>query len=53
MPWSAKPRKNYFNYATEDQLEIILAVVKTKLLEWSATRAGQISGAPQIQDKPE
>jgi hypothetical protein len=53
MPWSAKPRKNYFNYASEDQLEIVLAVVKTKLIEWSGTRAGQISGTSQIQEKPE
>lgn len=47
MPWSTKPRQNFFVYAPETQLEIVLREVKSKLMEWSTTRAGQLSTAEQ------
>ena len=49
MPWSTKPRKNFFMYAAEDQLEIVLTSVKHKLMEWSTTRAGQLAGINMSQ----
>jgi hypothetical protein len=43
MPWSVKPRQNFFVYAPETQLEKVLTDVKAKLIEWSTTGAGQLS----------
>ena len=43
MPWSNRPRKNFFPYASESDLEGILENVKKCILEWANIRAGQIS----------
>lgn len=40
MPWSNNPRQNFFVYAPETQLEIVLQQVKSKLMDWSNIRAG-------------
>ena len=43
MPWSGRPRRNFFQFANEDDLEDVLAAVKSKLMEWADMKAGQIS----------
>ena len=43
MPWSVRPRKNFFPFASEHDLEKVLTSVKKSILEWASIRAGQIS----------
>lgn len=43
MPWSMRPRKNFFPYASEKDLEGILQTVKACILDWANVKAGQIS----------
>ena len=53
MPWSGRPRKNFFPFASEDDLEDVLGAVKRKLMEWADMRAGQIStGVAVTQPDP-
>lgn len=42
MPWSSRPRKNHFPYASEKDLEHVLESVKETLVGWVSTGAGQI-----------
>ena len=55
MPWSTRPRRNFFQFANEDDLEGVLAAVKQKLMEWADMRAGQISTGVAVAqpDQPE
>lgn len=43
MPWSTRPRKNFFPYADEKDLDRVLDTVKKTILEWTEIKAGQIS----------
>jgi hypothetical protein len=43
MPWSIKPRKNMMiAYENIDVLEDILGKVKTKVMQWTKTKAGAL-----------
>ena len=55
MPWSGRPRRNFFPFASEDDLEDVLGAVKVKLMEWADMRAGQISTGVAVShtDPPE
>ena len=52
MPWSFRPRKNFFPFANEKDLETVLGSVKLCILEWATIGAGQISHniVKQIED---
>ena len=52
MPWSNRPRKNFFPYASESDLEGILDNVKKCILEWANIRAGQISANVIVSGNP-
>ena len=43
MPWSNRPRKNFFPYANENDLDGVLVTVKNCIIEWANVKAGQIS----------
>jgi len=42
MPWSNRPRKNFFPYASEDDLDGVLIQVKKCVLGWAEIKAGQM-----------
>ena len=51
MPWSNRPRKNFFPYASESDLEGILENVKKCILEWNG-RFTVISDALWLPKSP-
>jgi len=53
MPWSSRPRKNFFPYANENDLEGVLKTVKKCILEWADIKAGQVSSNVLVKSADE